>query len=219
MKKCPRCGHSVRQVSKTLICQCGWTYSNTKEAGQKTIILGMFLTALAFAGFLFHFFQWGTHGFSVLFSDSSKKIEICMDLQKYDCVEKNYTKLFQTTGELNVLENLGEFQFKRKKFSSAAKTYKSYFSKEGKSYKAAYYYAHSLVKVGDIESAISYFDSILRSKPNILMVAIVESYLEILVTNKRIDKAKEILSWFNKVNNKTDSTKNQIQIWRKKFNI
>ena len=114
---------------------------------------------------------------------------------------------------------MGEFQFKREKFSESGETYKLYFSKKGKSYKAAYYYAHSLAKTGDIESAIQYFDSILRSKPHVLMVTIMESYLEVLVSNNRINKAKEILSWVNKANKGAVNTENQIQVWRKKFNI
>ena len=149
MRNCPRCGNPTEQISNTLICKCGWSYSKKTESSEKTVIFGMILTFTLLAGFLFHFFQWGSHGFSILFADSNKKVEICMNLKKYDCVEKNYTKLFQKTNDLNFLEKLGEFQFKREKFSEAENTYKLYFSKEGKSYKAAYYYAHSLAKTGN----------------------------------------------------------------------
>ena len=142
-----------------------------------------------------------------------------MELKKYDCVEKNYAKLFQQTADLNYLEELGEFQFKRERFTESEQTYRLYFSQKGKSYKAAYYYAHSLAKTGDIESAIQYFDSILRSKPHVLMVTVMESYLEVLVSHNRIRKAKEILSWVNKANKGAVNTTNQIQAWRKKFKI
>ena len=220
MRNCPRCGSQVEQVSKTLICKCGWTYSSKKgQDSQTTVIAGMVSVFILLAGSLFHFFQWGSQGFAVVFAGPEKKTEICMKLKKYDCVEKNHTKLFQSTGDIKILEELGEFQFKREKFSSAEQTYKLYFSKNGKSYKAAYYYAHSLAKTGNIDSAIQYFDSILRSKPQVLMVTVMESYLEILVSNNRIGKAKEILAWADQISKGAINTENQIQAWRKKFKI
>ena len=219
MTSCPRCGNPVEQVSQTLFCKCGWTLSKNKKDSEKTVITAMILVFVLTAGFLFHFFQWGSHGFSILFANSEKKVEICRSLKKYDCIEKNYTKLFKSKGDIQFLEELGELQFKREKFAEAEKTYSLYFTKQGKSYKAAYYYAHSLVKTGDIDSAIEYFDSILRSKPQVLMVTIMESYLEVLVSNNRIKKAKEILSWVDKANKGAINTKSQIQSWKKKFNI
>lgn len=219
MKNCPRCGGIPDRISDTLICKCGWTYSEREEASQKTVIAGMILVFTLTAGSLFHFFQWGSHGFRIVFAAPAEKLEICMDLKKYDCVETNYARLFQQTADLNYLEELGEFQFKREKFTEAEKTYRMYFSKKGKSYKAAYYYAHSLAKTGDIESAIQYFDSILRSKPHVLMVTIMESYLEVLVSHNRIRKAREILSWVDKANKGAVNTADQIQAWRKKFKI
>ena len=219
MKACPICGKTAEKVGKTLICKCGWSYSKKTEASENTVIVGMLLVFVLSAGALFHFFQWGSYGFSILFSGPSSKIKICRDLKKYDCVEKNYEKLFHSTADLAFLEELGELQFKREKFDSAKKTYSLYFSKKGQSYKAGYYYAHSLVKTGDVENAIKYFDSILRSKPHTLMVTIMESYLDVLVSNNRINKAREILSWVNTANKGAVNTENQIQAWRKKFNI
>ena len=219
MRNCQRCGGIPEQVSDTLICKCGWTYSKREEASQNTVIIGMILVFTLVAGSLFHFFQWGSHGFSIFFASPSEKVEICMDLKKYDCVEKNYAALFQSTEKLDYLEELGEFQFKREKFTESEKTYRLYFSKKGKSYKAAYYYAHSLAKTGDIESAITYFDSILRSKPHVLMVTIMESYLQVLISHNRINKAKEILSWVNEVNKGAVNTTTQVEAWRKKFKI
>ena len=219
MRNCPRCGGIPERVSDTLICKCGWTYSKREEASQNTVIIGMILVFTLVAGSLFHFFQWGSHGFSIFFASPSEKTEICMDLKKYDCVEKSYAALFQSTGELDYLEELGEFQFKREKFTESEKTYRLYFSKKGKSYKAAYYYAHSLAKTGDIESAITYFDSILRSKPHVLMVTIMESYLQVLISHNRINKAKEILSWVNEANKGAVNTTTQVEAWRKKFKI
>ena len=143
-----------------------------------------------------------------------------MDLKKYDCVEHNYLVSYEKTGELSYLEELGEMQFKREKFAEARQTYSRYFStNKGNSYKAAYYYAHSLAKTGDIENAIKYFDVILRNKPHVLMVTVMESYLELLVSHNRINKAKALLAKISRQNKNATDTVNQIQVWRKKFNI
>ena len=135
-------------------------------------------------------------------------------------LKKNYTKLFQTTGDLKFLEERGELQFKREHFAESGETYRLYFSNKGKSYKAAYYYAHSLAKTGDIESAIQYFDSILRSKTAGFNGGQLWNLIwKFWFSNNRIGKAKEILSWVNKANKGAVNTQSQIQTWRKKFNI
>lgn len=219
MSQCPRCNLQLKKVGQTLICDCGWMSSRKKESSQAYVITGMILSFVLVAGALFHFFQWGGHGFKILFAGAEDKLEICMDLKKYDCVEKNYQTLFDKTGDLKQLEELGELQFKREKFQASKKTYALYFSKEGKAYKSAYYYAHSLAKTGDLEMAIQYFDSILKSNPSVLMVTIMESYLQILVSNNRIDKAKEILVWVDESNKGAVNIADQIASWKQKFNI
>ena len=217
MGNCPRCGLQTKKLVNTWICTCGWTHSNKKEASQTPVIVGLFLVFSLLSVGLFHFFQWGSHGFSILFAGQGDKIEICKDLKKYDCVEKAYQALFEQNGDIKILEELGELQFKRKKFEEAKSTYTLYFSKEGKSYKSAYYYAHSLSQTGDLSTAIQYFDSILKSNPNVLMVTIMESYLQILVSNNRHSKAKEVLAWMDAKNKGATNVSNQIEIWRKKF--
>jgi len=221
MNACPRCGSfKLKNIGQTTICDtCGWTKSKKQEASQVYVITGMILSFVLVAGALFHFFQWGSHGFQIIFAGAETKLEICKELKKYDCVEDNYQALFNQKGDLKYLEELGELQFKREKFKSSKQTYALYFSKEGKAYKSAYYYAHSLAQTGDLEMAIQYFDSILKSNPSVLMVTIMESYLQILVSNNRIDKAKEILAWMDESNKKAVNTADQIMFWRKKFNI
>ena len=218
-RNCPRCNNALKRAGKTLFCECGWTHSKQKPDSDSAVIYSMVLTCGLIAGFLFHFFQWGSHGFSILFSSPEKKIKICMDLKKYDCVEKNRSKMFAKTHDIKHLEILGEFQFKREKFEEAKQTYKMYFAQKGKNYKAAYYYAHSLARTGEIEESIQYFDSLLRSKPQVLMLTVMESYLQVLITHNRKDKAREILSWADSVSSKNVNGSNQIQAWKKKYNI
>ncbi len=219
-KVCSRCGSVANKVGQTYICKCGWSLSQSDETlSQKSIIVSLFFIATFIATALFHFFQWGEHGLSILFANNEKKIEICMDLKKYDCVENAYLKHFQETGDVHFLEELAEMQFKREKYADSEKSYQMYFAKGGQSYKAAYYYAHSLAKNNQIDSAIKYFDSILRSKPEVLMITVVESYLTVLVSNNKLNKAKEVISWVKKVNKNSVNTQEDIKRWEKKFNI
>ena len=211
---------SPNKVGQTYICQCGWSLSkNSEKSSQKPIIMSLFFIATFIAAALFHFFQWGEHGVSILFANNEKKVEICLDLKKYNCAENTYFKIFKETGDIDRLEELAEMQFKREKYSDSEKSYQMYFANGGESFKAAYYYAHSLAKNNQIDSAIKYFDSILRSKPEVLMITVVESYLEILVSHNKLGKAKEVISWMKKVNRNSANTQDDIKKWEQKFNI
>ncbi len=219
-KVCLRCGNVANKVGQTYVCKCGWSLSENNEGlSQKPIIMSLFFIATFIAAALFHLFQWGEHSFSILFANNENKVKICMDLKKYDCVENSYFGIFKETGDLDSLEELAEIQFKREKYADSEKSYQMYFAKGGESYKAAYYYAHSLAKNNQIDSAIKYFDSILRSKPKVLMVTVVESYLEILVSHDKMGKAKEVISWVEKVNENSINTQSDIERWKKKFKI
>ena len=218
-KSCPRCGKAAKKVGKTFICDCGWSLSPSDDLSQKQIIQVLVLIACLMGGVLFHLFQWGKHSWSVFFASGKEKVKICMDLKKYDCVEGAYGKLFQKTEDLDYLEQLAELQFKRKKFAESGNSYKAYFSKGGKSYRGAYYYAHVLAKNRRIDDSIKYFDSILRSKPRVLMITVVESYLQVLVSHQRMDKARQVMAWVKKVSKHSKSSQSQIKQWERKFNI
>ncbi len=218
-KNCPRCGKPLKKAGKTLFCECGWNLSPPDDRAQKQVAQVLLLSAGLLGGILFHFFQWGKHGWSVFFAGGKEKLEICMDLKKYDCAEGVYAKLFQKTGDLSFLEQLAEFQFKRKKFKESEMSYSAYFSKGGKSYRGAYYYAHVLAKNGRVSDSIKYFDSILKSKPSVLMITVVESYLKVLVSHQRVEKAKQVMAYVKKISENSKHSQSQILKWEKKFNI
>ena len=219
MGKCPRCGNQVKVIKNTFVCECGWTHSKKEEASQKPVIVGMLLSFTLLVGLLLHFFEWGSYGLGIFFASSEDKVEICMDLKKYDCVEKNYEKIYKSSKSLEDLEKLAEFQFKLEKYDKSAKNYSVYFEEKGSSYKAAYYHAHALVKLGDIDAAITFFDAILSQRPKTLMITVMESYLDILVSHNRLQKAKQVLDVVSKVSKGSRETENQIQAWRKKYKI
>ena len=220
-QNCPRCGGKAHRTGQSYICACGWNTSHNSQnkQAQKNIVWFLFLATGLIAGVLFHLFQWGGHSFSVLFAGSSDMVTICMDLKKYDCVENSYSKLYEKTGDLKYLADLGKLQFKRERYSNAGETYGLYFSKGGEEYEAAYYYAHALAKTNRVDSSIKYFESILRSKPNVVMITVVESYLQVLMTNNRRQKAQEVLAWVKKVSRNSVNTAEHIRKWERRFKI
>lgn len=218
---CPRCSGAVKSAGQTFFCQCGWSHSqaDNSKGVQKKVVFSMFLSACLFSGLIVHFFHWGSKGLAVLTANSQQKLEICMSLKKYDCVEQSYEKLFKESGDVNVLKALGQFQFQRSHYEKARQTYSQYFSNGGKDYRAAHYYAHSLVKTNHLDEAIVYFESILSSSKNTLMVTVVESYLDVLVSHNRRQKAKEVLARVKEMAKNSAGTQSQILKWEKQFNI
>ena len=105
---CPRCGGLAQQVGETRICKCGWSASSAADPSQKGIVFSLFLIAGAIAGIGFHVFQWGGYSLTVFTAQPQKMVSICMNLKKYDCVESNYEKLYNETGDNVHLEQLGE---------------------------------------------------------------------------------------------------------------
>lgn len=179
----------------------------------------MFFSSCLLSGLMFYFFQWGRHGLSIITADAKQKLEICVELKKYNCVKKSYESLFSETGDVNFLSELGQLQFRRGQYEEAKKTYSLYFSKGGKNYRAAHYYAHSLVQTNNLDDAIVYFESILKSSRNTLMVTVIESYLDVLVSHNRVNKAKEVLGRVREMAKHSADTQLQIVKWEKKFNI
>ena len=221
LSHCPRCNETLKSAGQTVFCRCGWSHSKANHTNhiQKKVVFSMFLSTCLFSGIVFHLFQWGGHGLSILTANAKDKLKICMDLKKYDCVERSYEKLFKETGDISLLSQLGQFQFQRSKYGEAVKTYAQYFSQGGKNYRAAHYYAHSLVKTNNLDKAIIYFESILKSQKNTLMVTVVESYLDVLVSHNRLQKAKEVLAWVKEMAKNSANTKSHITKWERKFNI
>ena len=215
---CPRCGSLVQKVTGTQICECGWHSSETKDSSQKNIVFSLFLIAGVIAVLGFHVFQWGQHSVAILTAQPERKLSICMNLKKYDCVEKAYEDIYLQKRDIENLEKLAEFQFRREKYNDSYNTYKIYFSKNGKSKKAMYYYAHALAKNGQIDESINYFEALTKSGKDTLMVTVIESYLQVLMFHNRVNKAKELLSWAEKIARNSNS-KRYIEKWHKQFNI
>lgn len=217
-QNCPRCGSPVQTVAKTQFCGCGWSTSEPENSGEKNIVMHLFLIAGIMAGVGFHLFQWGQYSLSVFFAKPEKMLSICMNLKKYDCVEGAYEDMYFASKDVDILEKIAEFQFRREHYEDAQNTYRHYFSSGGDSEKATYYYAHALAKTGQIDEAIQRFEALAKGRKGVLMVTVVESYLQVLVSSNRLNKAKEVLDWAEDIS-KNSSSQRHIERWKKQFKI
>lgn len=204
---CPVCGSTLSKAGHTLFCKCGWHQSGNKKqqmTAQKQIAKNIFIAGLALMGTVIYVGNWGSSSLKIaplkarqwtgsLSEKSFASLKtVCMSLKKYDCVESAHKSFFKSSGRLEVLEQLGEFQYRRHKFNEAGKTYSLYFSNKGRGVKPAYNYARILERGGDKKSALSYYKYALRAKPGVVQVSVMRSYIDLLVKSgqKRIAQAE-----------------------------
>jgi len=206
---CPACEAGIEQAGKTLMCpECGWHKSFNRRQQMKMqsrVAKGIFIAGLIVSGFIMYVGNWGPFSLSIipvkvsqwsgqLNEQSFKRLKgICMSLKKYDCVEQAHLSFFQSSGHLDILEQLGEFQYRRKKMEAAYKTYSQYFKSKGKSVKAAYNYARIMEKEGKIQDALSYYKYALKARPDKIQVTVIRSYIDLLVKSGQVRKARREL--------------------------
>lgn len=205
---CPVCGSKIKKAGNTLFCECGWHKSMNKKQEMKVqnkIAKGIFIAGLGLMSFIVYFSHWGSSSFTILplkvrqwtgqlnEQSFSKLTNVCMSMKKYNCVEKAHNSFFHSSDDLKILEQLGDFQYRRKRFNQAAKTYKQYFTRKGKSVKAAYNYAHILEVQGQTDFALSYYEYALKARPGTVQVTVMRSYIDLLVKSGQVSKAKQEL--------------------------
>jgi tetratricopeptide (TPR) repeat protein len=123
--------------------------------------------------------------------DLEKMASICMERKRYDCVEKEYSRLSERDPKL--LLRLGKFQMSRARYNDAVNTYRTFFSKGGIDLEASYMFARSLGQVGMVDEAAKYYDYVLGAKPDVLQVTVVQNYVKLLMEANRLDQAKKLI--------------------------
>ncbi len=228
---CPLCGLEIKKAGKTLFCKCGWSKSCNEKLQkliQKKIAKNIFLAGLGLMGGIIYLSYWGSASIKIIplkvsewtgqlneKSFSSLK-NICMNLKKYDCVENAHKSFFKSSGKMEILEQLGDFQYRRKKFSQASNTYNRYFSQKGNSVKAAYNYARILEEMGDTGSALSYYRYALKARPGVIQITVMRSYIDLLVKSGQKYKAKQELLKLKPILKRADSlVKQEYNRWKK----
>ena len=228
---CPVCGSKTKKAGHTLFCKCGWSKSlnkNTEMIIQKNIAKNIFIAGLAVMLFAMYLGHWGSASLKIaplkisqwtgnLNNHSFTQLtDICTRLKKYDCVEKAHVSFFKSSGKLEILEQLGDFQLRRNKLNEADKTYNQYFTHKGNSVKAAYNYARILEKAGKIDAALSYYKYALEARPGTIQVTVMRSYIDLLVKSGQRSKAKQELLKLKPLLNRVGSlVKQEYNRWNK----
>ena len=129
-------------------------------------------------------------------SDYEDKAQICLDLKKYDCTEDAY--LHVAAAQPAQFARAGHFQMQRSKFNEAAQSYYKFFTGGGQDLESSYNYAKALAQLGQVDTAIKYFDQVLAAKPETLQVTVVQNYVRLLVDHQRYDQAKALIERIRK---------------------
>lgn len=213
---CPRCHMDIaeeRRRSQLVVCDsCGFVLS-TADAELRDAIdkkfsyVAIAIAILIVAGFM-QVTSWDKHALTVIplqiksllggnsLSDMEKMAEICMDRRKFDCVEKQYSKIAEQ--DMQQLLRLGKFQMSRARYQEAAHTYRTFFSRNGIDLEGSYLYARALGQIGQVDEASKYYDYVLGAKPGVVQVTVVQNYVKLLMEAQRLDQAKQLIQGVRK---------------------
>ena len=232
---CKVCGSVLQKSGRTMICKCGWNISFNRKALNKkngSVIRGIALTSLGIMMGFAYLGSWGSSSLKIiplkvqeltgsLNKQSFENLrQICFNLKKYSCVESAHQSFFNSSKDINVLHQLGEFQIRKKDFNAALQTYKRYFQLEGKDIKAAYNFAKLLEKAGNKSSAEEYYKFALTVKPDVVQVTVMRAYINFLVNTGQIDKAKKELQDFKPLLDRAGAVvKQEYSRWQKKVGM
>src|ERR1700683_5204878 len=123
---------------------------------------------------------------------------ICLDRKYYDCVEEDYAAIAKIAHNPTNLLRLANFQMSRFEHKEAAQTYKAFFDGGGDDLDARYNYARVLGENGEIDQASKYFEEVLKSKPEILQITVIQNYVRLLMKANRKTRAMQLVSFVRK---------------------
>jgi tetratricopeptide (TPR) repeat protein len=213
---CPRCHQLIseeRLSSSPQVCDsCGLVLTEmekqVKFQFERTSRISLVtFSILLLAGFM-HLMNWGTYSLTVLplqvktwlsldSSDDDEKLAgICLELSHLDCVERLY--VHQASLDASGLIRLGKFQFERHEFVRASEAFHKYLDGGGKDLDAMYFYARSLVELGQLDEAVKYFDMILLAQPKVVQVTVAQSYVRTLIDHGRFSQALKVIQSLRK---------------------
>ncbi len=223
-KTCPQCKkliNSDRSFGGVSICQaCGWTQSS-REKGVKSLALisyalkglvigSVFLLSLSYIKY------WDTYALEALPLQVKKitgiatsdelftLVELCEKRKNLRCAI-NYSEdlIKRNQGSLRALEKRSHNLYLHNESELAMTSYEAYFKYGGKAVQALYEYARLLKKNGHLKSSIVQFEKVIKAKPDMLQITILEHYIKALIEDKQFVKAKKTIEYVQKNASKT----------------
>ncbi|MGE0762095.1 MAG: tetratricopeptide repeat protein [Bdellovibrionales bacterium] len=209
---CPRCQTQIpenRVGQNPIVCvACGFVGNNHDKKMdrhlEKRFVKVAFFTAIALVlGFL-QTASWDKFALEIIplkikqyggMASNENLIriaQICAERLKHDCVETAYATL-ANRGQNDFFAELGKYQVRRGNKTAALQSLTQYFKQNGTDLEAAYQYAKVLGDAGKVEESITYFDSIIKAKPETLQITVVQNYVKMLVHNNRRPEALKLI--------------------------
>ena len=209
---CPHCHlvieESRRKLNPVICNSCGHVVSG-KESEVESKLESSYLksivviSALMVMGFV-QVASWGEHALEIIplklsemsgqasIESKERMAEIALSLKKYDMVERLYAETARPGDSLK-LSRLGKFQMSRSKYREAGETFRVLLAGDASNLDARYNFARCLGETGQIDEAAKHYDYILNSKPGVLQVTVVESYVKHLLAAGRLEDAAKVI--------------------------
>lgn len=188
---CDSCGHVVSRAENP--------QENLETSYLKAIVV---LSIFIVMGFI-QVATWGDHALTVVplkvgewlgwnsAEDQEKLAVIAVELKKYDLAERLYTE--RARADLSLAPRLGKFQMARARFQEAANTFRHHLRLYPDDLDSRYLFARSLGESGQIDEAIPQYEYLLKVKPSVVQVTLVQNYVKHLLAANRLDEAKRVI--------------------------
>lgn len=216
---CPRCHLKIddsRKNQNPLVCdQCGHVVSDAQANADLSLgritMASLIAVALGLLIVLFQLKEWGGHMFEIRWLqlqeisggsiETYERIgEICLGLQKHDCIEGAYSELARRDSKN--WARLGSFQMRRAEYDRAVNSFAAYFRAGHDDSTSQYNYARALAEIGEYDRAQDRFEKILDSRPDLIQITVIVNYVKYMMDGGRYDQAAKVI---NRVRRQDDS--------------
>lgn len=208
---CPRCQSTIseeRRLQKPAICDsCGFVATGREtRAGEalerRFLYTALGISVLMVAGFM-QIVSWGSYSLEVIplqigqmtgsnsVPQLERLVQISFELKKHDLTENVYAQL-AAKDPMSYLR-LGKFQMSRGKYPEAANSMRLFFSFKNEDLEGHYLYARALGETKQIDEAIKHYDYVLRAKPGVRQITVLQHYVKALTQNGRLKEARKVI--------------------------
>lgn len=217
---CPRCKEEIskeRLNESVIVCgSCGFTENKGDQTVDHLVFKTFTKQALIFSvvtvGLFIQTVNYDKYAVEVIPLQLSQMIgkaseadfvrlaQIYEDRKNWDSLEETLTNQFKLIPQNpEPLFKLGELQFKRKHYQKAIQTLSFYINSGGLNLMGAYYKAQALGETGQVDEASTYFEQVLKAKPETLQITVAQKYVQLLLKHNRQDRAREVIEEIRKL--------------------
>lgn len=207
---CPSC-HLVidesRERAEVLVCNhCGHVKSEKAAEAERTLRVVSFKAVVLLALILVSGFAevsaWSFYAPELRWLELRARLgsstavldrmaEICMELKKYDCATESYQKM-AAIDSFN-WSRLARLQYSLGKYEEAVESFTIFSESHSGDAETHYIFAKALAETGRIDQAVDYFELVIKSKPDVLQVTVVQNYVRYLMRSMRYAQAEAVI--------------------------